>query len=1197
MRPTLEQQAAITQPGNVLLMAGAGTGKTRTLVDRCLAWLFDPRQPGSLDRVLMVTFTDAAAAEMRQRIRAALQARLDANPGDEPAAKELALLEGARIGTLHSFCLQLVRQHFHELGLDPQVSVLDDNQARLLRAEVIEELLGRHYESGDTLSAAVQQLIHERARGWDKPIRELIRQIHAHTQALRSPEAWFREQQDCLSQDEPVFWRECLRQGMVKWAGFWRPYLAALPEENESARRFAKVLAFADPAASLEDLGLVLSRIRELDLDWPPRKKTVLRKPVEGFLEEAKTLRGYFVDPNGKDPVAEDWGWVREQMLSLLALAREFAAEYAQAKRAQAALDYNDLEQFALRLLYTSDGALTPTALHWRSKFDRVFVDEYQDINAAQDAILTALAKPVPEGNRFLVGDVKQSIYRFRQANPRIFQDYAAAWSEPDAPGATLMLSENFRSHEGILKFVDALFSTVMRREVGGVEYAPLRFGAPETRAHFACANEPPEARRVELHLLLDQPEAEENEADRDEENGKAGIAAERTKVEREARFVGRRLRELHAQGLPVWDRDAGQFRPVRWNDMVVLLRACKNCAASYAKEFARLGVPLMAERGGFFEEIEVLDLLNLLRLLDNPLQDLPLLAVLRSPLVGLSPDELAAIRLAARHGRFWTALLAWDRGAGGTAAAEGKVRQFLERYRRWRDLARQHSLSGCLEEVLRETHYAEWCQAQERGEQRHANVLRLVDLARRYDPLQRQGLHRFLRFVEAHEEEELETEPAPAATRDAVRLMTIHQSKGLEFPVVALAGLGRKFNSQDQRREVVLDEEYGLCPKIKPPDLLGRYPSVVHWLAGKRARRELLGEELRLLYVAVTRACDRLILCGTATEKDTNRWAEWTAINPPAHRVLKAGNFLGWIGPWLCAETPDWTATAAGQNALLRWQVHDLRAVDQAVDAAGEPAAGTLPAEAPSDAALARLRQRLAWTYPHAAATREAAKSTVTALRRRLLLTDEEIAAPASYLPQRGFERRPAAARLTAAEIGSAHHQFLQWLSLTSAGSEASLRAEAARLAEAGELTPAQVEALDFRALAAFWQSEVGLKIRSQAGAVHRELPFTARLNAADLRRLRLLPPDHSLGDEFIVVQGIADLVVILERELWIADFKTDAARGPELEARIQQYTPQLQLYGLALGRIYGRPVAHLWLHFLTLGRTIEIDGAPRPA
>ena len=1251
-RITDSQRRAIEADGNVLVVAGAGTGKTRTLVARCLARVCDAAKPVSLDQVLMVTFTEAAAAEMRKRLREGLEKQTEAQPDNPRLAEQLALLDAARISTLHSFCLHLAHEHFHELGLDPQIAVLAEEQARLLARETLERVLQQHYAGDTAIAAAVQQLVLEQGRGWDQPIRHLVERIHHYTQTLRDPAGWFRAHLAAFQRPAPERWEQWLREGVDQWRALWLPILRSQPAENCNAHKCADCLGKLNEGATRDQMATVLAEVLEEVKEWPGGKKGAYRDPLEKFIDDAAFLHSVAFVREGVDPLAQDWDWVRPQMSALLQLAQEFTREFARAKRELAAVDFHDLEQFALELLCDrATGRPTDLARQWREQLELVFVDEYQDINEAQDTILRAVGHEGAGSNRFLVGDVKQSIYRFRLANPEIFQRYAQSWRAtkgdartgdsslipPLAPpgrgtnsaasgasspptfgsssppreglgvgsdGQVIALADNFRSHESIVVFVNALFSSLMHREIGGVDYdgeQRLRFGAAGDRKHFSLAADA--SPRVELRLRLTGGA----EAEPEEDDQTAHGLADFSNAEKEALGVASRLRELKNRPFEIWDKAGGRFRPVEWSDMAILLRSPRNKAESYARAFEQSGVPLTVARGGFFESLEISDLLNALRLLDNPLQDRPLLAVLRSPLVGMTLNELAAIRLAQRRGCFWTALQRFQRQletpAGGAAGAEEqtarhKAASFLKSFARWRLLARQAALSQCLETVLDETCYEAWLLAQSRGQQRRDNAQRLLALTRQFDQFQRQGLFLFLKFIEAQLEADIDLEPAPVATEDAVQLMSIHQSKGLEFPVVVVADLGKRFNWDDLRGRVILDEVFGLCPKVKPPHAAQLYPSLPYWLAQRRQQRESLGEELRLLYVALTRACDRLILAGTTSRKTAvEKWSRAPMMEQPAATVQDAGSCLDWLGRWLprAAGRADWMAS--GQNSLLAWTIYE----DDDARLAVQPARADPPTgaggtgEALDSTAVQSLRKKLHWHYPFAAATLEPAKTSVSALRRRLREDAEDEAKPLFQTPRVKVRVRPqspgGASKLTAAQVGTAHHVFLECASLDRVASRTELTAEAERLRQAAVLSADEVAALDFEALLAFWQSELGCRIRAQQPEhIHRELPFTARMSRADLAGVKL-PVNAALPeDEFLVVQGVADLAVILPKEIWLVDFKTDNVDRSELPAAVQFYEPQIRLYALALARIYQRRVTGAWLHFFSRKESVAV-------
>jgi ATP-dependent helicase/nuclease subunit A len=1128
--------------------------------------------------------------------------------------------------------------------------------------------------------------------------------LHHYAQTRPDADGWLARQIEHFASPAPDEWRIWLLDGIRAWRDEWLPVLENLQVVNEKAAELLGIFSrlgsaptsgavrhapapntiavektngrqmsspnandegvvghtrgACAPQFSRETAAEILARIISADGNWPAKRKTALRKPLEKFFADAAFLHSLAPVADGRDPLAEDWDWVCGHMSALLRLTQNFAARFAARKRDAGVLDFHDLEQFALKLLWNF-AANQPSAAaeRWRAKIRFVFVDEYQDINAAQDKIIQALSRDDGWGetpgeplamaelkstdgsrgsvfvrlrpdersphraNRFLVGDVKQSIYRFRLADPKIFRDYAQSWRGQN--GQTIHLAENFRSREGLLNFVNSVFEPLMRPEIGGVGYdaeARLQFGAPKDRVELSAAAD--SSPRAELLLLFKKGR---DDAGGGEESGDDDLA-DLQETEREARLLTLRLKQLEAEKYKIWDAGKKLFRPAGWRDMAVLLRSPSGKAEIYAKEFGRAGVPLVVERGGFYDSAEILDLLNLLELLDNPLQDVPAIAVLRSPLAGLSLDELAQVRLAAKGVHFWTALnRTQNADCGLRNETVQKIMGFLDRFRRWRQLARQASLSQCLESVLAETHYAEWLLARPRGAQRRANVERFLGLVQKFDQFQRQGLFRFLKFIEAQREAGVEPDVAAVAEENAVRLLSIHQSKGLEFPIVAVADLAKPFNTQDLHGEIIFDEAFGLCPRVKPPRTGRRYPSLPHWLAQQHQRREQWGEELRLLYVATTRAQDTLILTGAITEKKWETlWTQPAAITTQA--IVAAKSYADWLGLWFArnqVQSPSAFAklrrdeqstvqsALAGELAYLRWRITDAAELrDDSIgssrgnEAQTQDLSETPSASAELDAATAeKLHAMLSWKYPFAAATQRPAKSSVTALRRQAEELDDE--AEQVFRPQFS-ERRLAKItagrdrllappaknpKLSAAETGTAHHKFLQHVALENAADVAALESEAGRLEREKVLSADERAALNLEDVAAFWNSEPGQKIRARAANVRRELAFTARFSPAELAAITGVKSEPGLEAEFVVVQGVADLVVLLPEEIWLADFKTDAVRPAELPEKKRLYAPQLKLYRQALEKIYSRPVTERWLHFLSARRTVNVE------
>jgi ATP-dependent helicase/nuclease subunit A len=1171
------QREAVAARGNVIVVAGAGTGKTSTLVSRCLDVV---QTDSSLDRILMVTFTEAAAAEMRHRLRVELQTLADEHTDSarqEQFAEQLALVETARISTIHSFCLRLVQAHFHELGLDPEVKVLDEQQCRLITLQTLDDLMEECYSGESPFGQSAQSLIAAYGQDRDSIVRSLVLKLHRHAQSLAHAGDWIRRQRSLWAVHSPVEWPHWLANDIQGWQRQW---LAAI-RKHEGVKNIDDCLTALSALSDSPSLSAVRTAANAIcaaeKADWQGLK-TKVHKPLVKFFDEA----AFLASVADAQALQGDWDAVRGHMDALLALSQEFTARFTRAKREMGGMDFPDLEQLCLQLLLNEGGTPTAVAEEWRSRLDYVFVDECQDVNGAQDAILAAVSREGARANRFLVGDVKQSIYQFRLADPEIFRGYENAWGDEDT-GQRLSLTENFRSRPGLLDFVNTLFGGLMRSSFGGVDYEPLRAGngsdAPNG-SPVPCA---------ELHLL-----GKASSGDNPSTGGADDDLADLSSVEREARLVAARLRHLRDSQFTVRDKEGGGERPVEWGDMAILMRSPGPRTEAFAKIFHQAGIPLAASRGGFLDAVEVSDLVSLLQLLDNPLQDIPLLAVLRSPLVGVTIDELAVLRGYSDARPFWFALQRYATDSKGEFG--DRIRRFLEQYAGWRQRVRQIGPSLCLERILTDTNYDLLLGANDRGQEQLANVRRLLDLSRQFDPYLRQGLFRFLRFLDIMEDADDSLAPASVSASDAVRLISIHRSKGLEFPVVVLAGLGARFNLQDAGDLVLLDSEFGLAPKAATPDGCARFPTLPFWLAERRLRARRLGEELRLLYVALTRARDHLICTGTLSRKDQGRWVPQLQTAVTDHDLLSARSPMDWLMSWLPTVTEEahWENDLQGACGLLRWELWSP--FDSRLELAGVSEVDSAPEMRciqPDSQVVEAVAARLSRVYEHALAAAEPAKSSVSALRRQALELDGEEAV------QR-FDRLPSppsssedGGQISAVERGVVQHRFLQLISIKDAHSREALARKLEELLQCGVFSEEEAAMVDLTAVATFWASDIGQRICAESESVQREIPFTARFGDIELRQLLGQKPSSSKTGEFVVVQGVVDLAVIGAEEVWVLDFKTDAVDGELLESRAKAYEPQLQLYSMALERIYRKPVYHRWLHFLAADRTVEFAPA----
>lgn len=1076
---TDEQKAAIYQRGgNLLVAAAAGAGKTAVLVERVIQMLLNDAAPVDLDRLLVVTFTDAAAGEMRQRIGAALQERLRRTGGAEQQRllSQLLLLPRAPIGTLHSFCSELLRRHFDHLQLDPAFRIMDENEALFLRQEVLEEVLEEKYLSLEKQPEHpfwhLTTLLAGR-HGDDRRLFDQTWRFYSFALSLPRPRAWLNWLADSL-EHTPGRWAEQF------WLTDWQEVVGLEIDMIAECLTLALELARQPgaPAAYAAQLEKELAAVQEClnsDRSYHRLKQSLLavnfgRLPVvkrgtcrEDLQQQVKDLRNRAKE-GWKRLVQVYFSRSEEELLgelrqaaplvrSLVELVLDFDTAYRQAKRERGLLDFSDLEHCALALLAENaelspwgsevpglPGAPllpSPLAREYRQRFAAVMVDEYQDINGVQESILSLLSG---EQNRFMVGDVKQSIYRFRLADPGLFlqryREYAAiadaggpgdgrAAELPEgAPGLRIDLTANFRSVPGILAAVNFLCGRLMTARVAEIDYderARLRSPRPGEE-------EKPPGSEVEIHLLDYRPPAGGGEPVELAGDGTAEAAGEAPsppedldKVRLEARYLAGWLKEKMDRGWKLPD-GAGSMCQIRWRDVVVLLRSLQHTAGIYLEEFRRLDIPVYADgSGGYFAASEVQTVLSLLQVIDNPRRDIPLAAVLRSALVGLSAGHLARLRLACPQGDFYTAVQhGWQNPAVlEDEQAASSLLAFGERLQTWRQMAARLEPADLIEEIYRQTGYYDLVGALPGGSLRQANLRLLVDRARQFAGTSYRGLFRFLRYIEQLQEQgrDLDTARSLGESEDVVRIMSIHRSKGLQFPVVIVAGLGRKFNMKDSQGEWLLHRRLGCGPLLFDPEEYIRRPTVLQHLLQQRLRLESLAEEMRLFYVAATRARYLLLLTAAVPNlpAQVRKWQSFAGLTAaggalPVTVLAGAASCLEWLGPALfayptladltCSEdTPLALATPAGSLCLqpaaglaALWQGGGGEQGEEAVWVKYLRGLQPLPRQwleeqlpegekLPDDQELAAL---LFWQYPRAALAGIPAKLSVTEWSKR---------------------------------------------------------------------------------------------------------------------------------------------------------------------------------------------------------------------
>jgi len=1246
---TEEQRAAIQgREEHLLVSAAAGSGKTAVLVERIIRLTTDPEEPLDIDRLLVVTFTNAAAGEMRQRMGERLADLLRQQPGNRLLQRQLSLLNMAAVTTLHSFCLDLLRQHFQHLDLDPAFRVADESEGKMLQADVMEGVFEAGYTDGHSeFLHLVDRYGGERS---DSRLQQLVYSLYFFSRSQPDPAGWLRAAVAALRQEEPSLdgfpWSVGLRQHI-------RRQLAGAVAQLEKARQAAgqpggpsgylplleKELVqlrglSAGPEKPWDVLaeqinGLEWGRLPRCSADVDDQIKVLATRYRDGAKKTVRKISGQFFSRSAAQHLA-DLDRAAFDLQALVELTLQFEQSFRQAKLQRGLVDFNDLEHYALRLLEDPEAGV---AAALRERFCAVLVDEYQDINQVQETILEKVS-----GNRFMVGDVKQSIYRFRQAEPGLFlKKYREFHPAEGAACRKISLAKNFRSRPEVIDGVNFVFRQLMTPVLGEIGYD----GAAELVCGRGGSSEGQgrEGTAIELHLLErtvtgsageeDFPEREEPGpamADAESDSGDSDSMADDqegeyseadlTVAQREAQLTAGRIRQLMDPAQPFRIGDGDACRPVRYRDMVILLRAAKGWAETFSQELQLAGIPVYADSaGGYFEAAEVENMLSLLRIVDNPRQDIFLAGVLRSPLADFTLEDLTRLRLHSQGGDLFQALLDWPEE---TTELASKVQGFLARLEDWRTQARRGRLADLIWAVYRDTGYFAFVGAMPGGGQRQANLRALYDRARQYEATSFRGLFRFLRFIDRLRGggSDLGTARSLGENEDVVRIISVHKSKGLEFPVVFLPGLGKKFNFQDLSGDLLLHRDLGIGSDVADMETRVVWPAISKLAIRSRLEMESLAEEMRIFYVAMTRARDKLVLIGSGKNlsRQAGGWADSLSAHQwylPDFQLAGDRTWLDWLGRCLIrhrdgrllrqlagvgedpldnpgcnrefADFPGcWQVSLcpAGAQPLLETRIPpDMAGADLAALAEkGEtvPVSGRWTGE---------VNRRMGWTYPGAVYLHKAAKVSVTRLARE--------AAAEEAVPPTGGEaaalpiRRPLFLQekkgLNAAERGTALHLAMQHLDFQAAVDPGQIQDQLAAMVRRQVLSPQQAAAVPLPAVQSFLNSPLGHRLRL-ATACRREVPFTLALEGAEVY------PDLPAGPEKVLVQGVIDLL-FQEGEGWvIVDYKTGHDGRPDGDLK-QEFTAQLELYARAVATIWGIPVREKYLYLFADCRLLQLD------
>ena len=1165
---TSEQRSVVENRGGALLVsAAAGSGKTRVLVERLLDRV--EREGIDIDRFLVITFTNAAAAELRGRIARELAQRLAENPMNSRLRRQSVLVYKARICTIDALCIDLLRSHGHLLDVDPDFRICDQAEGEALALRVLDELLDERYENIEKdpgFAALIEAVLTGRD---DSRLVSIILDIHTRIQSHPDPEGWLAAHREDFRADgitdagETVWGTLLLEQARERaeyWLGEMKNAAAMAQEDDVLWLNYGESLETT--AATLEEL--VCARTWEqacacFPVPFPRvgskrGADPALKDRVADRRKECKTRMEAMEDTfaRSSETALAELRAIAPAMETLFDLVGEFARRFFREKDRRGLMEFSDAEHLTVRLL-EQESVREILA----DQFEEIMVDEYQDTNEVQNVLFQALSRQGK--NLFLVGDVKQSIYRFRLADPTIFLDKYRRWPHADraveGEGRKLILSRNFRSRAEVLHGANFVFEQIMSPACGEMVYGSEEALYPGREDAFDGEY------AVELDVI-DLPD----------------VGAEEDRVDKnliEGRFVARRMADMVRSGFSVDDGNGGK-RPVRWEDMVILLRSPGPVQRHYVRALNEAGIPVETEGSGdFFENTEISVALSLLEIIDNPRQDVPLLSVLRSPVFGFSPDRLAEIRAKRKSGDFYSAMKA----DGGEDCAA-----FLEQLRVLRFRAGEMPAHRLIERLYAETDLMAVFGAMPGGAARQANLSALREQARRLEQAGHKGLYGFLIQLERMRRRG-DKPTAFVSGGGGVKILSVHRSKGLEFPVVFLCGLGRRFNLTDSAAPVLFHSRLGVGPKYleRGEAWSAEWATLARQGVALQMDRELKAEEMRLLYVAMTRAKEKLIMTMSVTDaaKKLEKLAG-DAGSPVAPAVVSEVSVPGrWL--LLCAllrpeggelrAAAGMTDSVSGRNFGPCWDIHlhDGEEFEPPLQSRGQVGGD---AEQPLEEEAARLAEKLSWVYPYAEAAQLPSKLTATQLKGRAL--DAE-AAEDTELPRftgrTPFERPDFAARkmgLTAPQRGTALHKVLQYLDFARTTSQEEIQSEITRLMEGYFITEEEARSADAEKLYRFFSSEIGREMLA-APVKEREYKFSMLIPAEEFF-------DGAEGEE-VLFQGVVDCWFENEKGITVVDFKTDREPKPE------QYRPQVQAYSRALEELLGRPVARKALYFFSTG------------
>lgn len=1186
---TNEQLSAITQKGNnILVAAAAGSGKTTVLVERIIRKIINDNV--DIDKILVVTFTNAAASEMRERILTALYKQIDEDPLNQRLRKQIVLLNKASICTIDAFCLDIIRNNFFEIGASSNFRIADNTELELLKQEAIEETFEELYlENDDEFNKLIELYAGYKD---DENLKNIILKIHNYIQSAPFPEDWLEEQIEKFNMSNIEDFSQT-EWGKIILKNFRDEVLNSIQILESSKHQL-------DMITELSKFSLVvaddINQLKFLEQNWDNWERAYEiannlkfktwptdKKVVSNLKEETKKARDNVKKRISKavsqtfiyntEEAVEDINAMYPILKKIKDVTLKFMEKFSEKKSNKNIMDFSDIEHYALKILLKKDEngiyQKTEVAKKYEEKFNEIAIDEYQDSNLVQEYILTSISN---KKNIFMVGDVKQSIYRFRQAKPELFLDkYQKYGLEPNEYGQKIKLFKNFRSRENILDTTNLIFSDIMSADFGEIEYDEseyLNLGAtyeePTENVEFAG--------KTELDII--DLKKEENEDGEEIEEDNSSELLEKTEIE--AKFVANRIQKLIKSKYQVYDRKTG-YRDITYKDIVILLRATSNTANVFEKELLNLNIPVFSDQAeNYLESIEIRTITSLLKIIDNPYRDIPLVTVMRSIIGDFTDNELIEIRLTQNEGYFYDSL----KEAKASPKIDGKLKEkvinFLDKLNKWREEERYLPLNEFIQKIYEETDYYNYVRLMPNGQVRKANLKMLLDRAKDYEKISFKGLFNFIRYLEKvkSSNSDLSSAKVIGENENVVRIMSIHKSKGLEFPVAIISRTDKKFNQKDLNESILLHQDIGFGMQYINYDRKIEYTTATKEAIKIKTKEESIAEEMRILYVALTRAKEKLIITGVENDftKSIEQKKELLEIYEKEndkinHLVLKKYlSYLEWI-ELVYLNHQD----IENQITLNKIAKKDVLKAEE-----NQEEQEKRNIELPEKIDYEKINEILNWQYKYKEMTNIQSKMSVTKIKE---LKNNETQ------KQQHIEIKPKfmldKTKVSSAERGTITHLILQKLDFTKEYSKEELAQFVNNLCTKNIITQIQKDSINIEKIYQIINTQF-IKNLKNAKEIKKETPFYTYINTKEIY--------NTQNSENILVQGIIDLYYINQQnEVILVDYKTDYVEGSG-EELIDKYKVQLEIYKKALEESLKEKVKHVYIYSIYLNKEIEI-------